>query len=113
MLIDENLWTFPKVEICPYARSILSARMTEGFLHAAPIHEDVKVFRASPTTPAEGCGGGFPCQAPVPVTVVKCVERCLSACAFIFNLPGDILRGQPEGFGRLSIQPAGGSFSRV
>ena len=52
-----------KVEINTYARSVLRSRINEGFLHPGQIWEDVTEFKASPETEAEGCGGGFPCQA--------------------------------------------------
>ncbi len=37
--------------------------MNEGFLHKGGLWDDVTKFEASPETEAEGCGGGFPCQA--------------------------------------------------
>ena len=52
-----------KVEVGTYARSVLRSRINEGFLHPGQIWEDVTEFVASPETEAEGCGGGFPCQA--------------------------------------------------
>ena len=35
----------------------------EGFLHKAEIHDDIRTLKVSKETEAEGCGGGFPCQA--------------------------------------------------
>lgn len=37
--------------------------MDEGFLHKAEIHDDIRTLKVSKETEAEGCGGGFPCQA--------------------------------------------------
>ena len=52
-----------KVEIDPYARSVLRSRMEDGLLHPGKIWDDVEQFKAPAGTKAVGCGGGFPCQA--------------------------------------------------
>jgi|Cyp2metagenome_2_1107375.scaffolds.fasta_scaffold78722_2 hypothetical protein len=39
--------------------------MDEGFLHKADIHDDIRTLKVSNETEAEGCGGGFPCQARI------------------------------------------------
>ena len=51
-----------QVEIDEYCTKILELRMDDGLLHTCPISADVTSYDAS-TTDAEGCGGGFPCQA--------------------------------------------------
>ena len=53
------------MEIDQDCREVIAARMREGYLHQAEIWKDVSEFQASPDTLAQGCGGGFPCQAAV------------------------------------------------
>ncbi|CAK9088524.1 unnamed protein product [Durusdinium trenchii] len=50
-----------KVEKNEFCQKILRARMADGLLHKAEIHEDVCSYNAA-TSGAQGCGGGFPCQ---------------------------------------------------
>ena len=46
-------------------RAVLRSRIADGMLHRAPIHHDVTQFddHSVGALEAQGCGGGFPCQA--------------------------------------------------
>ena len=52
-----------QVEIDAYARKELQKRMDDGLLHHGKISEDITNYKPEKDTTAEGCGGGFPCQA--------------------------------------------------
>lgn len=55
-----------EVELDPFCTLILLARMQDGVLEKAPIHDNVKDFRpcAKVASEAEAITAGFPCQAP-------------------------------------------------
>ena len=60
--------------------------MSDGLLPKCPIWENVQTFNGS-TTSAQGCGGGFPCQADaVFVLSWKLTGFCLFTCKFDFPL---------------------------
>ena len=60
--LSDWIWATDYVEINDYACKVLQKRMSEGLLHHAKIHRDVKTFKVPADTPARGAGGGFPCQ---------------------------------------------------
>lgn len=69
-----ELWVpFLEVEKNEFCQKILRARMADGLLHKAEIHEDVCSYNAA-TSGAQGCGGGFPCQARV-----GCFQRIVTS----------------------------------
>lgn len=55
-----------EVELDPFCTLILLARMQDGVLEKALIHDNVKDFRpcAKVASEAEAITAGFPCQAP-------------------------------------------------
>ena len=95
------------VEWDKYCQQVLAARITDGFIDAAPIFTDVREFVQSGAAReyrgfADVVSGGFPCQPfshagkrggvedernmwPATLEVVKCVEP--SIC-FFENVPG-------------------------
>lgn len=82
-----------KVEINEYACKVLQKRMSEGLLHHAKIHRDVKTFKVPADTPARGAGGGFPCQAPWQLEwLMSLMCSCRSDPWIVFCRPGNILR---------------------
>ena len=58
-----GIWA--KVESNSFCRKVLEARQRDNLLPRVPIHKDVTTLKGSEAkdSGAQGCGGGFPCQA--------------------------------------------------
>ena len=50
-----------EVEKDPFCRAVIRSRVEDNLVHAAPIAEDIRSYRATPGS-AAGLLAGFPCQ---------------------------------------------------